>query len=548
MIMSQWMIRKLRRNWEKLRLHQSLAGILNDLIVERLSLISNTRKQCNRMRNQMQNLGQQVVFLVQKSAFSTVSVRTMKSINKKIPDRTYQDYRANKEEYRRPLFPIEQVTNQFGKVMFTDIPYDIYTIIVEKTNNFYRYQDDINIFERIENNLPLNIVIQLEKQTIGYLNLMLLDSDPNKRNPLTNAQIEVMPYDEENLNLRSTQMKENLQSSGKYWIALDPGKYKLRFLMDSYQSDEVVVQVKSGENNVRHYLTKLPYDMPTQAQKSQQNYEQSEKQYPSAIKPAQSKQLEIFLTDAVTGEPLVDALIQIFDNELQGEALVEKETDESGTATIQLSHLTEGKIVISKNQYFEITELYGKMKMDLTAVNQLSFPMIQKPENNDEFNLLVLTMLKLKPPTLTIICPDNSVITTTQGTIEVINKFEDNYGIIKIKKLSDKSGVYRIYAYIQQNDQFLSRNYKVFTYTSEACHLIEIPQIQNAEEMKYWDIGFLLAPNKQFIEINSFTSSQLQRDSYLPELQELLSYINHSKLDLKTFFWFQQQRQNRNQQ
>ena len=36
--------------------------------------------------------------------------------------------------------------------------------------------------------------------------------------------------------------------------------------------------------------------------------------------------------------------------------------------------------------------------------------MVQKPSNHDEFNLLVLTMLKLKPPTLTIICPGFSTI------------------------------------------------------------------------------------------------------------------------------------------
>ena len=42
-----------------------------------------------------------------KSAFSTVSVRTMKSINRKIPDKTFEQYRGNMDEYRRPLFPME---------------------------------------------------------------------------------------------------------------------------------------------------------------------------------------------------------------------------------------------------------------------------------------------------------------------------------------------------------------------------------------------------------------------------------------------------------
>ena len=29
-------------------------------------------------------------------------------------------------------------------------------------------------------------------------------------------------------------MKENLQAIGKYWITLDPGKYKLTFMVDGY--------------------------------------------------------------------------------------------------------------------------------------------------------------------------------------------------------------------------------------------------------------------------------------------------------------------------
>ena len=58
-------------------------------------------------------------------------------------------------------------------------------------------------------------------------------------------------------------MKENLQACGKYWITLDPGRYKLNFMMDGYQNDELIVNVKSGENNVKHYLSKVPYDQPT---------------------------------------------------------------------------------------------------------------------------------------------------------------------------------------------------------------------------------------------------------------------------------------------
>lgn len=52
---------------------------------------------------------------------------------------------------------------------------------------------------------------------------------------------------------------------------------------------------------------------------------------------------------------------------------------------------------------------------------------------------------------------------------------------------------------------------------------------------KYWDIGFVVAPYGNFVEINAPTISEIKKDDYIREYQNLLNFLHtsDSKVDKK---------------
>lgn len=58
-------------------------------------------------------------------------------------------------------------------------------------------------------------------------------------------------------------------------------------------------------------------------------------------------------------------------------------------------------------------------------------------------------------------------------------------------------------------------------------------------ELLYWDIGVICAPNPVFLEINTPTNELLRRDKYLKDYQSLIKFLKNSKnMDLKTILGF----------
>eukprot|EP01016_Furgasonia_blochmanni_P007777 TRINITY_DN13119_c0_g1_i4.p1 TRINITY_DN13119_c0_g1~~TRINITY_DN13119_c0_g1_i4.p1 ORF type:complete len:245 (+),score=70.52 TRINITY_DN13119_c0_g1_i4:65-799(+) len=129
----------------------------------------------------------------------------------------------------------------------------------------------------------------------------------------------------------------------------------------------------------------------------------------------------------------------------------------------------------------------------------------------------------------------------TTADIEVNNDSSEGIAIVKLKKLADKKGIFRVYADVLDAQRFNATHLRVYIISSEELGLVEIPRVQGdgAPDPKYWDLGFFNAPFHQFIEINALTSSQIRRDSNLNEYQDLIKFIKNSKsVDLKTFFGF----------
>jgi len=63
-----------------------------------------------------------------------------------------------------------------------------------------------------------------------------------------------------------------------------------------------------------------------------------------------------------------------------------------------------------------------------------------------------------------------------------------------------------MYASIPSPDVFHPQNCKVYAVNQKDLQLIEIPVSHNIKNPKIWDIGFVVAPNYSFIELNAATN------------------------------------------
>ena len=70
-----------------------------------------------------------------------------------------------------------------------------------------------------------------------------------------------------------------------------------------------------------------------------------------------------------------------------------------------MNNIVEGIISISNDDYFTLEQHYSPKKLNLSDVNDLTFPLIKKPKDKNEFQLIVSTSFKEKLLSLKVICP-----------------------------------------------------------------------------------------------------------------------------------------------
>lgn len=205
--------------------------------------------------------------------------------------------------------------------------------------------------------------------------------------------------------------------------------------------------------------------------------------------------------------------------------------------------LTEGKLTVESGEHFTIVEDYGRSRdrFNVWEYKDVAFPLITKPKDKGEVNILVSTLNKKRIINVNVITPDDQTVrNAASNDLEVNNESAEGVTIIKLKKLPDKRGVFRIFADVLDAPRFNSAHLRVFIINADELSLLDIPTVkEGAPEPKFWDIGFFNAPYTQFIEVNALTSNTIRRDSNLNEYQELIKFIKNSKsVDLKTFFGF----------
>lgn len=77
----------------------------------------------------------------------------------------------------------------------------------------------------------------------------------------------------------------------------------------------------------------------------------------------------------------------------------------------------------------KIIEDYAPNKMDLTKSKDLSFPLILRPERDDELHVRVLTNIGKNLLKLSVIQPDNSTVSSSiEGKIEISNDMTNGNG------------------------------------------------------------------------------------------------------------------------
>ncbi|EGR31922.1 hypothetical protein IMG5_099500 [Ichthyophthirius multifiliis] len=194
-----------------------------------------------------------------------------------------------------------------------------------------------------------------------------------------------------------------------------------------------------------------------------------------------------------------------------------------------------------KKDYMKIVEEYGHNKMDLNKMTELSFPLIRKPETDNEVNILVLTDTDKQILNMNVINPKNEIIQNTKGEVLIEPNAEQCSILIKINKIKQQNGIYRIFANVNDIDYLSPSSVKLYIITQKNMHFVEVPKTHPLGLSKniYWDIGVVCAPTGDFIEINACTSQEIKKDMYLYQYKKLIDFLYNSKqIDTKSILGF----------
>jgi len=91
---------------------------------------------------------------------------------------------------------------------------------------------------------------------------------------------------------------------------------------------------------------------------------------------------------------------------------------------IRLEGFTKGNLKLKHDEFLEINEEYGPTTMNINKMKDLTFPLIRKPESENEINILMFTDAEKKVMTLHIICPDGTELTASKGNVTIDNTQE----------------------------------------------------------------------------------------------------------------------------
>jgi len=84
--------------------------------------------------------------------------------------------------------------------------------------------------------------------------------------------------------------------------------------------------------------------------------------------------------------------------------------------------------------FLEITEEYGPSTMNINKMKDLTFPLIRKPQSDNEINLLTFSDTDKKVMTVYVIAPDGTSSSTSKKDV-IIDNNQENSLLIKINRV-----------------------------------------------------------------------------------------------------------------
>ncbi|KRW99440.1 hypothetical protein PPERSA_12544 [Pseudocohnilembus persalinus] len=462
------------------------------------------------------------------SAVSKKSQRPLSGVSNK----SKQSGQQVVQEYDTSKDKIIGKTNSDGTLIFEEVPYDVYYLEIEETNEFKGIKEVIDIFEYKENGEPLDFEYNLRHQNLTFLKLMcqwgVEASEDEKqaiktiagnqedqfmlpRGPLDKAQLEVIPIRD------GEEIEEEMYDdvfNGVSEITLLPKKqYRIKIVKAGYQPLDQLVELQAGVQELEFCVEKDPNYKPAASSKknsqkqNNQQFGQFDQQSPQLqqqainkpVRPVSSsnKILDIYTYDGATAEPLENVQIEINEKKMNRASEINK-TGDDGICKIQLNNVLEGNLKISKEGYIPLIEPYGPQKFDLTKQKELNFPLFKQAMPN-QIIIRVIQNSDEKILTLKLIDSDNQVIDESTNDIEIDNNFDTGTGFISINNVKYKKGIFRIYAVIEDYEKFDPSLLRIFVLNENDQKALNIPRIKTVgqDQAKIWDIGFINGFNQE---------------------------------------------------
>jgi len=531
-----------------------------------------------------------------QSAYSTTSMKSLAS--KKSP--TKESTTASTVSPTVLKEYVEQADN-YGVVLFKEIPHNIYEIEVLETQNYQPMKKVVNIFDMVEEGIPLTEEFYLNEQTMSFCRLKISEN----RIPFPDCSVIVAKKNPEK-NSKTAILREKDPKTGVFEFMIDPGQYIIAINRIGYPERKEEIVIERGFNDLNVEMTESPnfsgeqkrqgqdynvqvskaderpssrqrppsskgrpQDRPASGIKSNLEVIPQEEQSPKKpVKGYQDEKAgsqERANTESLTeedrgtkqkSERVKSALVKkvefsVFDVDTEkpvtGAQVILEEigfkgvTNEQGKCFVPVNKLNNGKLILNHEDFFGMVEEYGgEDGADLKNGNEKKFYLIPRPSDINEVQLRFL-------PGTGVPCAKFSVLFDQQDSESkkdvMVHHREGGKEIIIIKNLLKKHGVFRIIAEVSDIDEFLHPESTFILSHYEDCDPLYIfPPSENMLEGSklIWDVGFFADPaaNPQFVEINGYSNSEITLHHHLKEYQLLLNYLHNSKSDLKTLLGF----------
>ncbi|CAD8074053.1 unnamed protein product [Paramecium primaurelia] len=439
-----------------------------------------------------------------KSSYSNLSGQTQKTV-KDQEDTSYK---------------IER-TNQDGRIVLTHVPLDVYEVIIEETNDFLRKTHLINLFQLTNDDLPLDQVIELNKQTHSCI----VVSVNSELVPITECRVEIIPLK----GGKEAVLKESPPGSAKYEIVVEPNQFQIFIKKIGFQIFQGKIQTSSGVCEYTYSIEKANqpdegYDPVQDALDKKNSIKPSNDlkiRKPKYLQPPSGQQNEINLIqfsfiDLVDKTPVPNVYIKVVDE--INKKLYSYRSNEYGIckALIQ-KKITKGRIIINHPLYYDMSKEINETQ--ILNSNPIKYYIIKKPQQN---SLIVLIVNKPNEEFLNfyIIQENKQVIQEDQDILQIQNP-NDGIQLIKFLNLQNKKDILQLVACLPKlNMDQVQEMYVLTPDRIEKCNLPILPEEQGILYPYFWILGSLKEPYEVFDVVNQIVfTNQLKTYPNLTKTQ-----------------------------